>query len=116
MKYLDPLYKDMAIVLSDIFRTVNWRLYTGPKKSSIVSFAERLFIAGHRATVAEALDQLALGFDLGGYVSDPEKIYALQQDNDTVLDRMINESSLLSMQAAALAKEWFETHKKENSS
>lgn len=115
MKYLDPLYGDIAIVLSDVFRTVNWRLYTGPKKNSIVSFAERLFIAGHRATVAEALDQLALGFDLGGYVSDPETIYKLQKENDKVLDRMVNESSLLAMYASALSKEWFESHKKEKS-
>lgn len=112
MEYIDPLYKDIAEVLSDIYRKVNWKNFTNKKKDAATSFSERLMVAGHMSTVPRALHQLAISLDLGGYVTDPDKVVSLEKSADIVLDRMAKESSLLALQAQVEAKAWFAAHRK----
>jgi hypothetical protein len=115
MDYIDPTYKDIAEVLSDVYRKVSWKEFTSKKKDSATAFAERLTIAGRMASVPKALDQLARGLGLSAYSTNPDGVVKLQQNAELVLERMTKESSLLALQAQVLAKEWFAAHRKEES-
>ncbi len=96
----DPVYRDLAVVLHEAWKRVDWkRMGTSKTRRATDIFQHRLKKAGYQGGIAEAIERLCKGLSLQSLNLPVGLVNRLKQEEKHVMDVLRTQSVVLTLLA-----------------